>query len=196
MAPKKKEHSNDLRTLVIKHYLNGDSQREIAKKVLLSRPTVQSIIKKYKNTKCIGNLFGRGRKRKTTATTDRLIQRKLKLDRRKSARIITSEVEKDLGILISESTVKRRAHEVGLFGRVARKKPYVNKTNRLKRLKYAKEMLRKPLGFWDTIVWSDESKFNLFGSDGRIMVWRSRDEEFDPKCTVPTVKHGGGSVMV
>ena len=28
------------------------------------------------------------------------------------------------------------------------------------------------------------------------MVWRSQDEEFDPKCTVPTVKHGGGSVMV
>ena len=155
----------------------------------MSRPTVQSIIKKYKNTKCIGNLFGRGRKRKTTATTDRLIQRK-------SARTVTSELEKDLGILISESTVQRRAHEVGLFGRVARKKPYVNKNNRLKRLKYAKEMLRKPLGFWDTIVWSDESKFNLFGSDGRIMVWRSRDEEFDPKCTVPTVKHGGGSVMI
>ena len=32
MAPKKKEHSNDLRTLVINHYLNGDSQREIANK--------------------------------------------------------------------------------------------------------------------------------------------------------------------
>ena len=27
------------------------------------------------------------------------------------------------------------------------------------------------------------------------MVWRSRAEEFHPKCTVPTVKHGGGSVM-
>jgi transposase len=74
MAPKKKEHSNDLRTLVIKHYLNGDSQREIAAKTLLSRTTVQSMIKKYKSTKCIGNRFGRGRKRGTTATTDRLIQ--------------------------------------------------------------------------------------------------------------------------
>ena len=30
MASKKKERSNDLRTLVINHYLNGDSQREIA----------------------------------------------------------------------------------------------------------------------------------------------------------------------
>ena len=196
MAPKKKEHSDDLRTLVIKHYLNDDSQREIAKKVLLSRETVRSIINKYKNTKCIGNLLGRGRKRKTTATTDRLIQRKLKLDRRKSASSVTSELEKELGILISESTVQRRAHEVGLFGRVARKKPYVNKVNRLKRLKFAKEMLRQPFHSWDTVVWSDESKFNLFSSDGKIMVWRSRGEEFDPKCTVPVVKHGGGSVMV
>lgn len=196
MAPKKKEHSEDLRTLVIKHFLNGDSQREIAKKTLLSRETVRSMIKKYKSTKCIGNLLGRGRKRKTTATTDRLIQRKLKCDRRKSTRSVTAELEQELGILISESTVQRRAHEAGLFGRVARKKPYVNKVNRVKRLKYAREMLAKPLGFWDTVVWSDESKFNLFGSDGKVMVWRTLKEEFDPKCIVPTVKHGGGSVMV
>ena len=140
-------------------------------------------------------MFGHGRKPKTTSTTDRLIQRKLKFDRRKSARTVTSKLEKDLRILISESTVKRRAHEMRLFGRVARKKPYANRTNRLKRLKYTTEMLRKPLDFWDTIVWSDESKFHLFGSNGRTMVWRSRDEEFDPKCTVPTVKHGGGFVM-
>ena len=82
-----------------------------------------------------------------SATTDRLIQRKLKLNRRKSARIVTFELEKDLGILINESAVKHQAHEMGLFGRVAGKKPYVNKTNRLKHFKYAKEMLRKSLGF-------------------------------------------------
>lgn len=196
MAPKKKEHSNDVRTLVIEHYLNGDSQREIAEKVMLSRETVRSMINKYKNTKCIGNLFGRGRKRKTTATTDRLIQRKLKVDRRKSTGTVTAELETELGILLSQSTIRRRAHEAGLFGRVARKKPYVNKVNRGKRMKYAREMLAKPFGFWDTVIWSDESKYNLFGSDEKVMVWRSRGEEFDPKCTVPTVKYGGGSVMV
>ena len=46
------------------------------------------------------------------------------------------------------------------------------------------------------MVWSDESNFYLFGSDGRMMAWRSRREEFNPKRTVPTVHHGGGSVMV
>ena len=28
------------------------------------------------------------------------------------------------------------------------------------------------------------------------MIWRTPREEFDPKCTVPSVKHAGGSVMV
>jgi hypothetical protein len=114
--------------------------------VLLTRRTVQSIIKKYKNTKRTENLFDRGCKRKATVTTDRLTQRKLKLDRQKSARTVTSELEEDLGLLISDSTVKRQALEAGLFDRVARRKPHVNKTYRLKRRKYAKEMLQKPLG--------------------------------------------------
>ena len=34
----------------------------------------------------------------------------------------------------------------------------------------------------------------MFGSDGKVMVWRTTTEELDPKCTVPTVKHGGRSV--
>ena len=39
------------------------------------------MMEKYKSTKCIGNLFERGRREKTTATTDQLIQRKIELDR-------------------------------------------------------------------------------------------------------------------
>ena len=62
--------------------------------------------------------------------------------------------------------VHRRLHEVGLYGYVARKKLYVNKINRRKCLEYAKNYLEKPFGFWNKMLWSDESKFNLFESDG------------------------------
>ena len=48
-------------------------------------------------------------------------------------------------------------------------------------------------GYYDT---SRESKFNLLWSDGKIMVKRSRNEEFNSICTVPTVKHGAGSLTV
>ena len=63
MAPKKKDHSNDLRSLVIKRYQNEDSQQEVSTKVLLPRETKQYIIRRYKETKCIGNVFGHVRKR-------------------------------------------------------------------------------------------------------------------------------------
>ena len=46
MAPKKKEHNNDLRNLAIQHYQNGDSQQEIPEKTLLPRNTVQYMIEK------------------------------------------------------------------------------------------------------------------------------------------------------
>ena len=66
MAPKKNEHSADIRSLVIEHFFNDDSYAIRAKKVIIPRPTVQFIIKKYKQIKWILNLSGRGRKRKTT----------------------------------------------------------------------------------------------------------------------------------
>ena len=71
-----------------------------AKKVLIPHPTVQSIIKKLKQTKCILNLSGRERKRKTTASVDRIIQRKRKLNRRKSAPTVKAEIEKELGVIV------------------------------------------------------------------------------------------------
>ena len=77
------------------------------------------MVDKYKSTKCIGHSFGRDRKRRTRATTDRLIQRKLKLVRRKSASIVKIEIENERGILLHVDTIRKRAHKLGLFGRVA-----------------------------------------------------------------------------
>ena len=147
MIPKEKEHSNDFRSLVIKHFQNGDSQRKTAKKTVLPREMVRDIIKKYKRTKCIGNLFDRGRKEKTTTTTDQTIQRILKKNRRTSFEKVAAEIKKQLDISLSARSVRNRAHEIGMFGRVATKKPYINKVNRSKCFKFAKETLEKLLDF-------------------------------------------------
>ena len=195
MAPtSKKDFSHDLREVVIKPYLNGDSECDIVRDVLISRNIVHHMIAKYKSTKCIGNLIGRRRQRKTTAHLDRVIQREIKTNRRKSALTVKTELQTELNITVSESTIRRRAHEIGLYGRVAGKKPLVTKANRGKRVRYARKHQEKPLGFWNSVLWSDESKFNLFGSDGKVMVWRTPKEEYNSTCTVPTVKHGGGNV--
>ncbi|GAV06174.1 hypothetical protein RvY_16201 [Ramazzottius varieornatus] len=55
--------------------------------------------------------------------------------------------------------------------------------------------VKEPQLFWNNVLWSDETKIHLFGSDGMVRVWRKPGEEYAPVCTVPTVKHGGGRLM-
>ena len=69
-----------------------------------------------------------------------------KADRRKLAPCVKVELQSEHGIIIFEQTVCRRSHEVGLFGRVAPKKPYVNKVNRGNRIAFAKTYREKT--FW------------------------------------------------
>ncbi len=64
------------------------------------------------------------------------------------------------------------------------------------RLEFARAHADKDEDYWDSILWSDETKINVFGTDGFKTVWRRKGEEYKEKCMVPTVKHGGGSVLM
>ena len=46
------------------------------------------------------------------------------------------------------------------------------------------------------VLWSDETKMELFGINSTRCVWRRRNAAYDPKNTIPTVKHGGGNIML
>lgn len=92
--------------------------------------------------------------------------------------------------------MKRRLRDGGLFGRRPVKKPLISEKNRKKRLQWAKEHLYWTLKQWEKVLWSDESKYLLFGSDGITFVRRPVGARNDIKYQLPTVKHGGGSVMV
>ncbi len=45
-------------------------------------------------------------------------------------------------------------------------------------------------------MWSDETKIELFGLNSTRHVWRKKKDENNPKNTIPTVKHGGGNIML
>ena len=46
------------------------------------------------------------------------------------------------------------------------------------------------------MVWSDETKFNHLGSDGRRWVWKKPGENLSDGPVEGTLKFGGGSVML
>ena len=47
------------------------------------------------------------------------------------------------------------------------------------------------------MLWTDETKINRIGSDGKVYTWKERGEPLSDRTTIPTVKHGGGgNIMV
>ena len=48
----------------------------------------------------------------------------------------------------------------------------------------------------ESVIWSDESKFEIIGSNRRNVVRRNVGERMISACVVPTMKHGGGGGMV
>ncbi len=61
---------------------------------------------------------------------------------------------------------------------------------------FAEDKQTKDMDYWNHVLWSDETKRNLFGSDGVNRLWRKPSEEYKDKCVLPIVKHGGWGVMV
>ncbi|CAJ0759070.1 1588_t:CDS:2, partial [Entrophospora sp. SA101] len=55
-------------------------------------------------------------------------------------------------------------------------------------LQFRKYLHDKGLEEWKNVVWSGESKFALFESDGQVRVWRKPVEAYKEDCIQPTVK--------
>lgn len=64
------------------------------------------------------------------------------------------------------------------------------------RLTYCKNHKHYCYDDWDKVIFSDESKFNRNGSDGRQYIYRNAAERLNPKNINGVRKFGGGSVMV
>lgn len=182
--------------LVIFHREKGKTIKDICAIVNMKKSTVYDIIKRCDNEDRIALMKSPGRPRKLTEHEERIILRKVKVNPKLSAPKLTTEVAREFGKVINPETVRRLLRENEYNGRVARRKPYISLCNKKKRLNFAEEYLLKPDTYWYDVLFADESKFNIFSSDGRVMVWRKKNQELHPSNLKATVKHGGQSVMV
>jgi hypothetical protein len=162
----------------------------------LSYGVVSNAIKLYKETGDYNDRIHPGRQRATTSAIDKYICSISLRDRRKTAVDIQRELHTYCNINISTMTVRRRLMQGGLFGRVARKKPLISERNRRRRLAWARQRRHWTVKEWEKVLWTDESKFNRMGSDGKVYVRRRSGEAYSPGCVLPTMKGGGGGVCV
>ena len=176
----------------------GFSLRQIMShlKLTVALSTVSETVKRFRETGSNESRCRSGRPRATTAQEDLDIVLKSKRNRMVTAPDIKAEINSGRVKPVSTSTVQRRLREKGLKGRIAAKKPLLRKQNIVKRLRWAREHRNWTVRKWNKVVFSDESKFELFGNKRRVFVRRQVGERMSQNCVVPTVKHGGGAVMV
>lgn len=162
----------------------------------MPRSTVGDIIRRFENEDRIESIPQRGQPKELSDREERVIIRKVKNNPKLSAPKLATEVLNECGKKVCPETIRRVIRRSGYNGRIARKKPYISEVNRKKRLQFAKEHVDKDESWWEDVIFADETKINLFGSDGRVSVWRKPNEELKPSNLQPTVKHGGGSIMI
>ena len=192
---KKKELSEDLRERLVHAHSEGKGYKTISKQYDVPVATVQSIINKHKKFNTVKNLSGRGRKRKVSAKLARKICREVNNNPRTTTKAVVENLDQ-VGMKVSRSTIERVLHRGGLHARRPRKTPLLRKKHLKARLAFARGHMKQDPRFWSTILWSDETKLELFGHMDAEYVWRKKGEAYKPKNTVPTVKHGGGNIML
>uniref|UniRef100_A0A7I4Z4K4 Paired domain-containing protein n=1 Tax=Haemonchus contortus TaxID=6289 RepID=A0A7I4Z4K4_HAECO len=191
-----KEVPLSVQEAIIEATRSGTKMSVLSQQYNLAKSTISKIFKRYRTRGFVMRTYRSGRPRKTTPRVDSLILRASMGDSRATASDIRKQVTSSSGISISQSTVQRRLRAGGLFGRRPSKKPLVSAKNRKARLDFARKHLAWNRDDWKKVLFSDESKFCLFGSDGIMYIRRPVNKRCDPKYQIPLVKHRGGSVML
>uniref|UniRef100_A0AAZ3PSC7 Tc1-like transposase DDE domain-containing protein n=1 Tax=Oncorhynchus tshawytscha TaxID=74940 RepID=A0AAZ3PSC7_ONCTS len=89
---------------------------------------------------------------------------------------------------VSISTVKRVLYRHNL--------PLLQNRHKKARLHFTTAHGDKDHTFWRNVLWSDETKIELFGHNDHRYVWSTNRDACKSKNTIPTLKQGGGSLMV
>ncbi|KAG2457144.1 TCB1 transposase, partial [Polypterus senegalus] len=188
-----KELSMQVKEAILKLQKQKKLIREIATILQVAKSTVWYILRNKASTGELSKAKRPGRPQKTTVVDDRRIISMVKRNPFTTANQVNNTLQGRRSI--SKSTIKRRLHESKYRGCTARCKPLISPKNRKARLDFAKEHLNKPAQFWKNILWTDETKINLYQNDGKKKVRRRRGTAHYPKHTTSSVKYGGGSVM-
>lgn len=185
--------SNSQKQNVLSLIAHGYSSRQIQEKTGVSKSKVASIIKEVQPDK--ENLL-KGRPKKLTSQDERHILSLLSSGAAENATDATKKLNNIISDLVSTQTVRNILKKHQFKAYVKKKKPLLKKQHRLDRLAFARKHQNWTIEDWKKVIWSDETKINRFGSDGRKYIWKKKGSGLTSREVESTVKFGGGHLMV
>ncbi|KAJ7326788.1 hypothetical protein JRQ81_016547, partial [Phrynocephalus forsythii] len=135
-------------------------------------------MQQYNRTGSTQNRPHHGRPKTLSAHAQRHIQRLALGNRRMSAASIASEVERVRGQPLSAQSIHHTLHQIGLHCCQPRRKPLLKMMHEKARIQFAADKQTKYMDFWNHVLWSDETKINIFGPEGVKRVWGQPGEGY------------------
>ncbi|CDQ66633.1 unnamed protein product [Oncorhynchus mykiss] len=174
---KSKELSIELRDRIVSRHRTWEWYQNISAALKVPKNTVAAII------------FLKWTKFGTTKTLPRAVcpTKLSNLGRRALVRELQSS-SVEMGEPSVRTTISAALHQLGLYGREARRKLLPSKRHMTACLEFA-ERLMDFQTMSNKIFWSDETKIELFHLSAKRCVWRKPG-------TIPMGKHGGGGIML
>ncbi|KAK3561793.1 hypothetical protein QTP86_014371 [Hemibagrus guttatus] len=192
---KTKELSKDTRNKIVDLHQAGKTESAIGKQLVVKKSTVGAIIRKWKTYKTTNNLLRSGAPHKISPRGVKMITRTVSKNPRTTRGDLVNDLQR-AGTKVTKATISNTLRRQGLKSCSARRVPLLKPVHVQARLKFAREHLDDPEEDWENVIWSDETKIELFGKNSTCRVWRRKNAELHPKNTIPTVKHGGRNIML
>uniref|UniRef100_A0AAY5KC01 Transposase Tc1-like domain-containing protein n=1 Tax=Esox lucius TaxID=8010 RepID=A0AAY5KC01_ESOLU len=159
--------------------------RTIGKQLGEKATTVGAIITKWKKFKMTVNLPRSEAPCKISPCGASMIMRKVKDQTRTTRQDLVNDLKR-AGTTVSKEAISNTLCRHGLKSCSACKAS----------LKFANDHLDVPKEEWEKVMWSDETKIELFGLSSTRRIWRNKKDEYNPKSIIRTMKHGGGNIIL
>ena len=160
------ELSDFQRGTVIGCHLSTKPACQISALLELPRSTVRAVTVKCQRLGATTAQPRSGRPHKLTEQDRRVMKHVACKNRLSSVATLATEFQTASGSNISTNTVRQELHEMGFLGRAAAHKPKITMRIAKCRLEWCKTHRHWTLEQWKHVLWSDESCFTIWQSDG------------------------------
>ena len=171
----------------------GYSQHQIKGKTGLGKGTIRRISKEVDGNK--ENNPG-GHRSKLSAHDKQSIAHQIKSGKLENAVEATQFINGIIPNHVTPQTVRNALKESGFYSASKKKTPLLKQAHHLQHLQFATYHENWTVEDWKRVLWTDETKINRIGSDGKVYIWKERGEPLSDRTTSPTVKYGGGGNLM
>jgi transposase len=164
-----KSISSEKHSSVVSLLNEGCSQCQIQARTGLGKGTIGRISKEVEGDK--ENHPG-GRPSKLSPQDKQSILRQITSGKLDNAVQATQFINSTISTPVTPQTVRNVLKEAGLQSATKKKVPMLKGSHRQRRLKFAQSHESWTVEDWKRVLWTDETKVNRIGSDGKVYVWK------------------------